>query len=320
MFSRFCSLALAAALVGCAGPVPAGAPDASAPAHVYGAALPFAYPVVPPDGSVGDLCSVDGSTVPRVCSIQGVSVPPGGGGGAAYEAGTNTSQALVWSGSTYAPRQLTTDDLAPAFSIGLSAASGGGSPIQIGATWTPTFNVSYSPNGTGLTAATEADSLGNSLNVLGSSNPLASPATNYTQTSVNATVTVSVTATRSGVTKTSNGVGMQWEPFCWYGVGTAGATGVNGTTGVLAGATGTLSSQLRSGRGGSFSASPSSQKVYFACPASYGAVSFLDQNGFAFSMLSPSTITVVNVSSISLSYSLYESTNLLSTSYTVSES
>src|SRR5208282_6302135 len=218
MFSRFCSLALAAALVGCAGPVPAGAPDASAPAHVYGAALPFAYPVVPPDGSVGDLCSVDGSTVPRVCSIQGVSVPPGGGGGAAYEAGTNTSQALVWSGSTYAPRQLTTDDLAPAFSIGLSAASGGGSPIQIGATWTPTFNVSYSPNGTGLTAATEADSLGNSLNVLGSSNPLASPATNYTQTSVNATVTVSVTATRSGVTKTSNGVGMQWEPFCWYGV------------------------------------------------------------------------------------------------------
>lgn len=88
MFYRFSRavwpLLAVLAIIGCR--VQAPPPDASAdatapgilpelpePPHKYGAALPFAYPVVPAGGSVGDLCSVSSSTTPSVCSVAHVS-------------------------------------------------------------------------------------------------------------------------------------------------------------------------------------------------------------------------------------------------------
>jgi hypothetical protein len=216
--------------------------------------------------------------------------------------------------------QLTQDQIVPGFSITLALASGAGSPVEVGATWTPTFNIAYSPNSTGLTAVTITDTNGGSGSRLGSSNPVTGPSTTYSKSTVNATVTVSVNAIRNSISKSSNGISQQWEPKCWYGVGTAGATGLNGTTGALIGATGTLTGQLRSSRAGSSATNPSNQKVYFASPVSYGSVTFKDQNGFTFSMNSPTVISVTNQFGIVISYNIYESTNLLNTAYTVTES
>lgn len=214
---------------------------------------------------------------------------------------------------------ITADQVVPGFVVGLGLVLGSAPPIEIGTTWTPTFNASYSPNSTGLSSAVLTDNEAGSLNVLGTANPLPSPTANYTKVAVNATETVTLTATRNGVTKTASYT-QQWEPYCWSGVGAAGATTLDGATGAIDVAGGPLVGALRPSRAGVFTASPTNQKIYFACPVSYGAVAFQDQNGFAFAMNAPTVIVVTTASGIALNYNLYESTNLLATPYTVTES
>lgn len=61
----------------------------------YGAVNPFAYPVVPSGGSVGDLCSLDGGTAPGVCGIRGISLPAPAAGALQSDGG-----GLFWSSVT----------------------------------------------------------------------------------------------------------------------------------------------------------------------------------------------------------------------------
>jgi hypothetical protein len=106
------------------------------------------------------------------------------------------------------------------------------------------------------------------------------------------------------------------------GVGTAGATGAtaSGNNALLAGGIGTLTNQgLFSNIVGQMFGpfSPSTQKIYVLTPHTASPHVFHDQNGFPFAMNAPTNFTFVNQNSVSLSYDLYESTNLLSSTFTL---
>ena len=94
----------------------------------------------------------------------------------------------------------------------------------------------------------------------------------------------------------------------WSGVGTAGATGINGTTGVLVGATGTLTATLSQSGKVAFSPSPANQKLYYVGPA---GLTFHDGNNILIPMTS-SVISVTNSHGVVTTRTLYESVNLLS--------
>lgn len=219
-------------------------------------------------------------------------------------------------GDLWAP--ITQDQVQAGFSIALALNSGGAGPLELGATWTPTFNVTYSSGGS--TAETIHDTDGGTASIQGSANPVQGPSTTYTKSAVNATEGVFVSATSAGGTsKNSNTITMTFEPRCWAGVGSAGATGLNGTTGALVGATGTLTGQLQTSRASTNSETPSNQCIYVSYPTSFGLGTFTDLNtGFTFSMNAPSTVTVVNANGVSLSYYLYQSTqSTLNTNFNV---
>lgn len=142
----------------------------------------------------------------------------------------------------------------------------------------------------------------------------------FTDTVIGDTSTVTLTATNAAGNASSTQT-LTWAGKVWSGVGTAGATGLNGSTGGLSGATGTLTGNLQAQRQETFSVSPANQKTYFASPVAYGTATFKDAvTGFVFSMLSPTTITVVNSFSVSESYYLWESTQLLNSSFSVAVS
>ena len=64
--------------------------------------------------------------------------------------------------------------------------------------------------------------------------------------------------------------------------------------------------------------SPSSQKIYlFLTGAGH---TFKDQGGFAFAMNTPTSIGFINVNGVTVLMYLYESTNFLSTPFTVTVS
>ncbi len=109
-------------------------------------------------------------------------------------------------------------------------------------------------------------------------------------------------------------------PRNFGGVGTAGATGAtsSGTTAILIGATGTLASVGLTNNpvGQTYGVfSPSNQKIYLLLIGS--SHTFKDQNGFVFAMNAPTNISFVNSLGATITMYLYESTNLLSASYSI---
>jgi hypothetical protein len=106
------------------------------------------------------------------------------------------------------------------------------------------------------------------------------------------------------------------------GIGGAGAVSAtaSGSTAVLDSSLGTLSDEglHSSDVGQSYGPfSPTVQKIYLLLPHTATPHTFKDQSGFQFPMNAPTTFSFTNQNSAVLSYDLYESTNSLSTPFTI---
>lgn len=246
--------------------------------------------------------------------IRGVNVDP--------TAPTVTGSVLPYNSGTASygpPRQLTTDDLAPAFSVSLALSSGGGT-FEVGATITPAFNATPATNAGTVTGCTIQDNQGNGPTSVSSANPLPAPSggghTYSLATPGSVVVTVTETQVSSGVTRSGAVTAATVQDRLFFGVGTAGATSTgtfSGGTCALVGATGTLTGALVASVIGATSPgqTPSAQKVYVLTRHTSTAHTFKDQNGFVIPFNAPSTFSANNQQGLSISWDLYESTTVL---------
>lgn len=231
-------------------------------------------------------------------------------------------QSWSWNGTAYALNSLcetdgtncpTLDLIKPAFTLSLS----GGQTLEIGqSVVNPTFTASYNQT-------PSAASLTNTANI-NSPFTLVSPFTSAALTgtfteSTASSVSFTLSATSGTITKTT-GTSFQWLPRNWGGVGAAGATSAttSGTTAKLSTSDVLQSVGLTSSNAGHvygpFSAS--SQKVYLLL--SDGNHTFKDNStGFAFLFNTPTTLSVVNQYGATVTMYLYESTNVLTGSFSV---
>lgn len=225
------------------------------------------------------------------------------------------------SGTQYNIRQLTEDDVLPGFSINsFTTNSPYNVPVELGATvFDPAFTASYSslPTSAQITYTNGANS------------PLilTTPFTSGTVSDGFSFSTVfslafTLSATK-GVTKMATR-NINWEMRSFGGVGAAGATS-SVTAGSFGSNTAILSTaDVLSDEGlhtsdigqiyGPFS--PTAQKIYLLLQGGFHA--FKDQNGFTFPMNSPTTVSFTNQYGVAgISMFLYESTNPLSTPFTI---
>jgi hypothetical protein len=96
---------------------------------------------------------------------------------------------------------------------------------------------------------------------------------------------------------------IQWTRDVYYGVGVAG---INTESGIeaLAG-TALATTRIRN-----ITVSPSNQKVYYAYPKAYGTATFTLDN-FPAGFNAPIEVSLTNINSVTSTYYVYESTNLL---------
>lgn len=186
--------------------------------------------------------------------------------------------------------------LADAYDITAFAAS---SPtLEIGATaTTPAFTATHNKTPTSL-VLTNNDN-GESKSVVGTPNSFTS-SQNYTKTANNASVTFTLTGS-DGVDGDVRTAAISWRPRVYHGIGAAGLT-TEAHIEALA------SSALQSSRATSYTDNATgANKLYFACPASYGTPTFT-VGGFAggFSLVS-ATISVTNANGVTQDYQLWES-------------
>ena len=222
----------------------------------------------------------------------------------------------VWDGAIYDIRPLTADDILAGFTINSFT---GGSTVEIGATVTnPVFTASYNhtPNSAQITNTDGIDS------PLVLSSPYTSGTVDgYFIHNATASTTFTLTAVYTS-TKTATSL-INWYARSFGGLGTAGATSATsgaGNTAVLVGATGTLSSEglHSSDIGQSYGPfNPTSQNIYLLLPHTASPHTFKDQNGFTFAMNAPTTFSFTNQNSAVISMDLYQSTNVLSTTFTI---
>ncbi|HEY6783599.1 MAG TPA: hypothetical protein VI159_01535 [Gemmatimonadales bacterium] len=235
----------------------------------------------------------------------------GGGGGATVPSPGGTFQVLgSTDGVNWTSVSLTEDWVSAGFSPSLSFSAGGTSPLKLGTSFSPTFTSNPLPNAAGVTAFTISDSQGGGpVSRLGSGSGFQGPSVSYTNSPTTSpqTITFTISVTKSGVTKSATASVVEADEV-WTGVGTAGATGLNGSTGALVGATGTLAATVSSSGKVSASYSPTNQKLYYVGPSS---LTFKDANNLTVPMTS-STISVTNSNSVTTTRTLYESVNLLS--------
>lgn len=193
------------------------------------------------------------------------------------------------------------------FSMGLSCSQAG--LREIGNATTNPFNctLSYS-NGTPASAT-----LGDGTNTDTLTTPFTSGSLAFAYSS-NTTFTAHSTATNSQTASTSTSVTFAAREF--GGVGTSGATGAtsSGSTAVLTGATGTLNTVGLGQQSNWGPYTPSNQNIYVL---GTGSSCSFTSGGFNFPMNTPTPITFVNLYGASISMYLYQSTNLLSTSFTL---
>ncbi len=216
----------------------------------------------------------------------------------------------------FIPRRLTADDILPGVTISSFTVSGG--TVELGATVTnPSVTASYS--------AVPASASVTNTDAIGSPLTLTTPFTAGTvvgsfQHTAQATVTFTLTAI--GTSTQTAGAGITFLPRSFAGVGGAGATGAtaSGSSASLVGASGTLASAgLSSSIVGQVLGpfSPATQKIYVLTFHTSTPHVFRDQNGFTFSMLLPTTFSFTNQNGAVVSMDLYESTNLLTESFTI---
>jgi hypothetical protein len=255
-------------------------------------------------------------TVARIQSVPVATTTPAQGAVIVFDT----------SAAKYDIRQLTLDDLGPAFSI---TSFSGGSTVEVGATVTnPAFTASYSSPATSANI-TNTDNIDSPLTLITpfTSGTVVGSFTHTTITSVTFTLTA-IAATTKTATQAINYFGRSFSGL--GGTGASGATGAtaSGTNATLVGGGGTTLTGTSS-FGGLFSSvvgqsfglfTPVNQKIYILTPHTGSPHTFKDQNGFGFPFDgggSPTTFSFTNVNGTVLSYDLYESTNLLSTNFTL---
>lgn len=224
---------------------------------------------------------------------------------------TNNSMVPVWNGAAYNAKQLSFDDLTPAFAINSFT---GGQTVEIGAgVVNPAFTASYSytPNSAAITN-TDGVSSPTNLSTPFTSGTVSGTFTKTSQTCTTFTLTAIAATTKSGTQQ------LCWSPRVFGGVGTAGATSAtaSGTSAVLGGGgSGTLSSAGLSNSQvnqilGPYS--PANQKIYLLIIGN-GHTNIIDNlTGFAMPFNTPTAVTFTNQNGASVPMYLYESTNLLS--------
>jgi len=196
----------------------------------------------------------------------------------------------------------------------------GGSTVECGATVTnPTFSATYSA--TPITAA----QISNTDNI---NSPLAlmSPYTSvqvtgsFTHSTVNFSVVFTLSANK-GLQSAMATDSINFAARSFGGVGNAGATSAthsgsnaNLSTGDTISNQGLHSSDVGQSYG---PFNPVVQKIYLLLPHTSTPHVFKDQNGFIFAMNSPTTFSFTNQNAAVISMDLYESTNPLSTSFTI---
>ena len=222
----------------------------------------------------------------------------------------------VWDSSIYDIRQLTQDDILPGFSI---TGFSGGSVVECGTTViNPAFTASYSS----LPASANIINTDNISSPLTLSSPFTSGTVvgSFTHSTVNSSVTFTLTAVK-GVTRTATTT-ITYEARSFGGVGSAGAASAtaSGSTAVLNGGLGTLADEGLHGSDvgqvyGVFS--PTAQSIYLLLPHTASPHTFKDNNGFTFAMNSPTTFSFTNQLGAIISMDLYQSTNVLSTPFSI---
>lgn len=193
------------------------------------------------------------------------------------------------------------------FSASISCTAAGSFEIGFVTTSPNTCTFGYS-NGTAASGT-----LTDGTNTTTLTTPYTSGALAFTYSS-NTTFTLHATATNSQTTSPSTSA--TFTPRVFAGVGTSGATGAtaSGTTAVLVGATGTLPSAGLGDQGSYGPFTPSNQSIYLIL--TQGSCTFTS-GGFNFPMNTPTAITFVNQYGTSVSEFLYQSTNLLSATFTL---
>lgn len=214
----------------------------------------------------------------------------------------------------YDVRKLTLDDVGPAFAI---TGFSGGSTVEIGATVTnPAFTASYSSTPASA-QITNTDSIDSPLILITpfTSGTVVGSFHHTSQTSVVFTLSATAATTK---TTTSN---INFDPRMFGGVGTAGATSsvtASGNTAVLSTSDVLASEGLTTSPVGATYGpfSPSSQVIYLLLIG--GSHTFKDANtGFAFPFNSPTSVSFTNQNSAVVSMFLYQSTNVLSATYSI---
>lgn len=249
---------------------------------------------------------------PNAVALQGVSV-----------ANTSPVQSAVpvydVSSVKYNIRQLTLDDVLPAYAI---SSFTGGSIVEVGASVTnPVFVASYT--------ATPASANITNTDAINSPLVLVTPFTNgtvvgtFTHSTISSVIFTLTAISTTSITKTAT-QSIAFQARSFGGVGSAGATSATASSNnaILVGATGTLSNEglHSSDVGQSYGIfNPSNQKIYLLLPHTSTPHTFLDQSGFSFPMTlaSPTIFNFTNQNGSVISMDLYESANLLSTSFTI---
>ncbi len=226
----------------------------------------------------------------------------GGGGGCTGATGVyslNNQVATLSSGCV--------TSIGSAFSMGLSCPQAG--LYETGQATTNPFSCTLSyANGTPASAT-----LGDGTNTDTLVTPFTSGSLAFAY-STNTTFTAHSTATNSQTASATTAV--TFSPREFAGVGTAGATGAtaSGTSAVLVGATGTLPSAGLGTHSSYGPFTPSNQKIYVL---GLNPTCSFTSGGFAFPMNAPLTIAFVNQYGASITMYDYESTNLLSSTFTL---
>jgi hypothetical protein len=271
-------------------------------------------------GSGGFVAGGDLAGTPTVQRVEGINTMP------LNTADTSPTASGVWvgTGSELTYRQLTSDDIAPGLTVVLSG--GGAGTFETGAVWTPGSTLSSAPacNAGGVTAATLNDTNSGSVSRLGSANPFAPPSPTYTESAQGASVGISLTMTKGGVTKTSNSITSTWTFRNYAGCdndGTGSGATADGNNATLVGGVdtpGALIGQLGGGGvGTTFSLTPSgTQFGYYLCLTTASPHTFMS-GGFPFPMTRVATaFSFTNQFSAVGSFDLYVS-NALTIPYTV---
>jgi len=239
---------------------------------------------------------------------QAQLVAAGGSGGLPDPSAMTSGTVPVVVDGLWTYRQLTSDDLAAAFSV--SASFTGTGTVEVGAS-VASFGVTASyPNGAPGSASLASGASSQALSSPYTSGTLAGP---FTSATPNASQTVTLSAVRAGVTRTASDA-RTYRARSFHGAATPGTLNeafieALPSSGLTSGYTGTYAIGALGG----------TKRAYLSIPASYGTpASFKDATtGFSVPFSVVATVDVTNALGVTLSYSLWASDEILNAAFSL---